>query len=185
MTVEAFTLEPPYTPELPREVQLLIEDRLSRYPVTHTKRVMEFGSGASTIWWAEHQCQTVSVEHDAGWAKEVGRVLRKEIWEHRVDLRVVNPKEIPLAIDREGLFDLILVDCEDQFRFECVKHSIDHVAPGGSLIVDDSHWRSLWRVPKIMGDDWTSVLIKAPHSRKRDGQVAVHQTTIYDRKRDG
>jgi predicted O-methyltransferase YrrM len=31
-------------------------------------RVLEFGSGFSTLWWAQRVAEVVSVEHDPGWA---------------------------------------------------------------------------------------------------------------------
>ncbi len=36
-----------------------------------TSRVFEFGSGASSHWWAAHAAEVFSVEHDADWARRV------------------------------------------------------------------------------------------------------------------
>ncbi len=34
-------------------------------------RVFEYGCGASSLWWAQHVAEVISVEHDPGWAERV------------------------------------------------------------------------------------------------------------------
>lgn len=36
--------------------------------VRPTMRVLEYGCGSSTLWWARHVREVVSVEHNSGWA---------------------------------------------------------------------------------------------------------------------
>lgn len=43
--------------------------------VTSDMRVFEFGSGNSTLWWAERVREITAVEHDETWARQVAALL--------------------------------------------------------------------------------------------------------------
>jgi hypothetical protein len=42
-------------------------------------RVFEFGAGNSSLWWAEHVAEVVSVEHDKGWAAAIHSAAPKNL----------------------------------------------------------------------------------------------------------
>lgn len=52
------------------------------------------------------------------------------------ELGPCNFREYASAIDRLGLFDLILVD--GMARASCLKHAVSHVKPGGVLVLDNT-----------------------------------------------
>lgn len=124
-----------------------VEEHLGRHPGA---RVFEWGSGASTVWLATRAGSVTSVEHDAGWAAQMRRVLPAN-----AELRVVEPVRRPggvrsakpgfealdftdyvAALDaRDGLFDVVVVD--GRAREACVDRALAHVAPGGLLVLDN------------------------------------------------
>jgi hypothetical protein len=113
-------------------------------------RVFEWGSGASTVWLAARAGSVLSVEHDPDWAGRMQRVLPGN-----AALRVVPPALRPGGVRsgkpgfegldftayvralgiRDGLFDLVVVD--GRAREACLDRALDHVAPGGLLVVDN------------------------------------------------
>lgn len=52
------------------------------------------------------------------------------------ELGPCNFREYASAIDRFGMFDLILVD--GMARASCLKHTVSHVKPGGVLVLDNT-----------------------------------------------
>lgn len=138
--------------------------------VTPSTRVLEFGSGRSTMWFAMRCAHVTSVEHDASWYERVSGTLRERQLEGRVDLRLV-PLDHPIdegtrpAYDPEpeyvseatraanGSFDVVLVD--GHYRQACILASLAKLKPGGLLVVDNSNWLALpeWGVPS----NWTVV----------------------------
>lgn len=124
-----------------------VEEHLRRHPGA---RVFEWGSGASTVWLAARAASVTSVEHDAAWAGRMRRVLPAN-----AELRVVEPTRRPGGVPsaksgfggldftdyvvalspRDGLFDVVVVD--GRAREACVDRALDHVAPGGLLVVDN------------------------------------------------
>jgi hypothetical protein len=111
--------------------------------------VFEFGAGQSTLWFAAHVREIVSVEHDVEWHRR----LRVQIGPN-VTLLLRHPADAPehgivrgegregseyaAAIDvyPQQTFDLIAVDGVE--RVECVRHSISRLRPDGLLILDNS-----------------------------------------------
>lgn len=114
-------------------------------------RVFEFGSGGSTIFFAE-RCATVrAVEEEPKWAARV----RVHAAERRLEnLEVVNapfdfsePQGFEsskyLAQVRSGKWDVIVIDGADNdftIRPRCFGAAESQVNPGGMIVIDDS-WR--------------------------------------------
>ncbi len=103
-----------------------------------TSRVLEFGSGMSTIWLAKKCGYILSIENWEPWFKKVSPLLR-----------LADPSEIKYEFrDREDSycsiskadagegFDFILVD--GNWRDQCVANSIDYLRPHGILYIDNS-----------------------------------------------
>lgn len=129
------------------------------------KRVFEYGSGTSTLFWLDHGAHCVSVEHDPTWAK---LILREVGGSKLLDYRFVPPGQMPeghrtddpedpdsyLSSDPrlsgysfqqyvsqidafpDEYFDIVLID--GRARPSCIKHSYRKVRVGGVLIVDNS-----------------------------------------------
>jgi len=127
--------------------------------------VFEYGSGGSTVFFANRVHRLVSVEHDAAWHTQVSEVLEKRgvtsceyllrepqpappdrPSEHRWDLYTSTDRDFAgfvfdgyvKTIDAfpDGSFDLVVVD--GRARSSCVHHGLPKVRPGGMLLLDDS-----------------------------------------------
>lgn len=102
-------------------------------------RVLEFGTGASTLWFARHGCQVTSYESDMNWQTIIGgllgdleaSVVLADWWDDSIPTRLAN-------IFKLESFDLILID--GQSRRECILASIPLVRPGGVLMIDNADW---------------------------------------------
>jgi SAM-dependent methyltransferase len=115
--------------------------------------VFEFGSGGSTLFFAE-RCRSVeSVDEDRDWAAQVqARAAARSL--NNIILRIC-PYDFSRVDGFEGSEylaqirgrspDVVVVDGSDDpfvFRPICFRVAEEQVAPGGIIVVDDS-----WRYP--------------------------------------
>lgn len=151
------------------------------------KSVFEWGSGASTLFFAEMGIRKlVSIEHDREWCRNIASQLT-HIIDYRfvgydegeigpdkanprhyksgsTELGAVNFKRYASAIDDYGKFDLILID--GMARASCLYHALNHVNPGGCIVLDNTNdrpyyleqtehlfgnWESGWEKVTMMG----------------------------------
>jgi hypothetical protein len=99
-----------------------------------TYRVFEYGSGSSTLFWAERCTSVASVEHFSPWFERMDKYNSEHI-------RIVfepNLNNYPKVIENKGLFDIILID--GAARMACAKESVNHVKPTGFIILDNCEW---------------------------------------------
>lgn len=180
MPLPVIPIEPPYLPELLPEVVEYVEGILP-----DGAHVFEFGSGHSTVWFAEMGCHVATVEHEPEWADEVERALGEAGLMHRVEMILVeDDSDIPYQIDFHGKFDAVFVDCLSTRRKDAIHHAIIHVKLGGYLIADDSHWRGVASALQVLDDQGLScTVLRGMHTRKT-GKVRHHQTSIYRRPDD-
>ncbi|WP_327432513.1 hypothetical protein [Streptomyces sp. NBC_01236] len=129
------------------------------------RKVFEYGSGGSTLYWITRGAQCVSVEHDAIWHKKLNSRLSGIA---DVDYRLVSPTPLtssnaPGRPDDPGAyissnknylghsfrsyasqidefpprhFDLVMID--GRARPSCIRHAMSRLKPGGMLVVDNS-----------------------------------------------
>ncbi len=100
----------------------------------------EWGSGRSTVWFANRLGNLVSVEHDAGWYAETTKLLIANGL-HNVDYRLVpqnTEQQYAGQIEEfpDEHFDFILIDGED--RDDCVRAAATKVRAGGLIVVDNA-----------------------------------------------
>lgn len=105
-------------------------------------RVFEWGAGRSTVWIARRAGSIASVEADKNWIDRVRSVVQRK------NLRNVNLVFAPEPTDPAayasfirqagGPVDLIVVDA--LHRDHCALASIEHVNPGGIVLVDNVNW---------------------------------------------
>ncbi|MFC2125843.1 hypothetical protein ACFLU5_13630 [Bacteroidota bacterium] len=130
-----------------KEIELFIEILLNHQP----KRVLEFGSGFSTLYYPDflaEDAEWISVEHDRDWYENINdRVNSKE----KVTIYQIDPEVnewiyngdysdfrtyVDFPLDH-GKFDLILVD--GMARESCIDKSLKLLNPNGLLIVHDGN----------------------------------------------
>jgi len=119
------------TPWLTYPALAWLSGRVSRI---HT--VIEFGAGASTLWFLANGAQVVSIEHDEAWLRELEAMLPSA----NRELVRVTPDEAGYlqGLDRAdvGRFDLVLVD--GLHREACVRAVMPTLRPDSLLCLDDS-----------------------------------------------
>ena len=99
-------------------------------------RLLEFGSGMSTVWFASRCKEIVSVEHDKQWYEKVSRILVSHNVEN-CDYRLVSPtRDLCLEDYPKGHFDFVLVDGID--RTLCMKTALAKVRDNGWIYLDNS-----------------------------------------------
>jgi len=122
--------------------------------VKKTDHILEFGSGGSTIWFAQHASSVVSFEHSLNWHKAIKKRLR-ELNLINVDLRFEPQYLWKGYSDGDEMFDFILVDSTVNFasyesRILCVKTSYLFLKPEGWLLLDDSRMDSCKKAVEFM-----------------------------------
>lgn len=100
------------------------------------KRVLEFGSGGSTVFFALYDCEVVSYEHSQLYAEKVIYLLMQRKIQHRVKLYVRANYPFEGMEGAEGKFDIVLVD--GRKRNHCIELYHNHVKKGGVLALDNS-----------------------------------------------
>lgn len=128
----------------------LVDEHLARTP---NARVLEWGSGASTVWLARRAASVSSIEHHPAWAARV----REHVPGH-VELRVVQVGEAVTSVspifsaktghrgldfgpyvravdDVAGEFDLVVID--GRAREACLEQALPRLAPGGLIVFDN------------------------------------------------
>lgn len=99
-------------------------------------RVLEFGSGASTLWLNSRFDDVLSIEHDPVWFAKVtnGRILLRDPEGDRFHGAVGSPY---LEAGKVGApWDVVLVD--GMSRVTCVELIDDFLGDGGLVVVDDT-----------------------------------------------
>lgn len=93
-------------------------------------RVLEFGGGQSTIWWADRAQRVTTVETDPEWFRYLQRVANRP----NVELRA-EP-----AQPTGSRFDIVIIDGGD--RVHAAHLATEVVQPSGFIIFDnsESHW---------------------------------------------
>jgi predicted O-methyltransferase YrrM len=101
-------------------------------------RVLEYGSGASTVWLATRAQRITSIEHDRRWYKLICAALGPS--SYSVDYRLIDSEADGSAYWRlsggdEQAFDLVIVD--GIHRAECMRSAVIAVRPGGLIYLDN------------------------------------------------
>jgi hypothetical protein len=97
------------------------------------KKIFEFGSGNSTIYWLEQGADVVSVEHNPNWIKE-------GLENHQYVL-AKKPEEYVNSILQfsDYFFDVIIIDGKFS-RYLCAKNAVGKIKEDGLIILDNSDW---------------------------------------------
>jgi hypothetical protein len=161
-------------------------------------RGAEFGSGRSTIWFAERVAALTSVEHDEQWYETISAKL-KDRGLANVEYILARPDQTvelgdqstyartALSFPDAGL-DFALVD--GHYRNYTAKFILPKIKSGGMLIIDNVNWYlpSESRAPssrtRALGPDgkvWTEVAGELAQWRKIWTSSGVTDTAIFIR----
>ncbi len=123
----------PALPWISYDAQRAIASRLHR-----ESRVLEFGSGMSTVWFASRAGQVVAIESDETWARRVEELCsRQGLSNVRVHLATTREDYVRVPTDlRRAGFDLVLID--GYWRSECVPAAIQATSADGAIYLDNA-----------------------------------------------
>jgi protein-L-isoaspartate O-methyltransferase len=100
-----------------------------------SRRVFEFGSGMSTLWFAERCAQVVSVESNAVWYNDI---RQRSTSLPNVQIIYADTKEdyLRAIASDSGKFDLIVID--GLYRGECAALARRYLSRDGLIVVDNT-----------------------------------------------
>jgi SAM-dependent methyltransferase len=117
--------------------------------------VCEYGSGGSTLFFAQRVKSVYSIEDNPQWFELVGNRLREEGVKNATMRLCPFDFKNPVGFEQseylnaipDEKFDIVVVDGSEewtQVRPICFEKAENHVKPGGIIVVDDS-----WRYPVL------------------------------------
>lgn len=103
------------------------------------KKIFEFGSGQSTLYWLGQGADVVSVENNQKWVDKLSPVLKnfpnhQYIFADKADDYINSVNKFA-----DCYFDLIIIDGIFS-RYLCAKNSISKIKKDGLVILDNSDW---------------------------------------------
>lgn len=110
-----------------------IEDRIQK-----DFEVFEYGSGNSTLWWANRVEMVDSVESDKKWFEQIKSQMPQNVnlnYEACEDNE--NGKYAKKVLNSGNKYNLIIVDGKD--RNNCIHYSISALKNNGVIILDNSN----------------------------------------------
>jgi hypothetical protein len=103
------------------------------------KKIFEFGSGQSTLYWLKQGGDVVSVEHNRGWVDKLSPAL-SEFTKHQYIFADKQDDYVNSILEFvDDYFDLIIIDGTFN-RFLCAKNVITKIKKDGVIILDNSDW---------------------------------------------
>ncbi len=100
-------------------------------------RVLEFGSGMSTVWYAKVAGEVYSVEDNHAWYEKVDATLKeRQLNNIHYDFAQTPTDYANFMADDTAGFDLIMVD--GSYRSACIASAAKLLRPGGILYLDNS-----------------------------------------------
>jgi len=137
------------------------------------KRVLEFGAGQSTLWWAERAQQVVSIEGNQEWERYVASRApsNTQLRYFPIERETRNIAEIAAYLREMAPFDVIVVD--GHLRAELTRLAFELLADKGAIIIDNADWPTVQSVvrehecrrvdfygfcPGIKNEDCTSIV---------------------------
>ena len=155
----------PNDPWLTRQSVHILADLLQ-----DTDTGLEFGSGRSTIWFAQRTSRVISIEHDFKWYQSVGQKIQDLNLESKIDYRYCdNIADYVGQIDslEDNSIDYCLID--GKARAECTLKVLPKLKHEGILIIDNINLylpnasrspNSIRRFDNTNDSDWASVQVQ-------------------------
>ena len=167
------------TPELLPIARLAMEGMIK-----HGTKVLEMGSGHSTVWLAILNADVVTVENDPLWHAAVSEWLADR--HLNVTQILCDAETIRYAANAypDAYFDVLFVDGEWFNRVEFMEENIQRLKPGGWVVFDDANWASFNKIKTILAD-WEFFKVSGVHHRKtgisRWVLTSFYQKPVKDR----
>ena len=103
-------------------------------------KIMEFGAGQSTIWWASHAAHVVSFEGNEAWFNYIKNKMpaNVDLYHASEDNATACLSDVNrvLAEKKYPKFDIIIID--GLWRFELIQVAKDYLSSDGAIICDNS-----------------------------------------------
>lgn len=118
------------------------------YPCLHflhqrlgnTMDVFEYGTGASTFWYAARVRTVTAVEHDAAWFQTVSA---QAAGHGNIRLLQCEGEAYAAAItETDQAYHIVSIDGVE--RVACVPHALQRLAPGGVIVFDNTDRAELY-----------------------------------------
>lgn len=142
------------------------------------KKVFEFGSGISSLYWLSKKVDLVSVENDQRWFDEIlNRVKTQKYSNHRY-LFLSDPNSYVNSILEfsDDYFDVIVVDGSVD-RNLCAKNIFGKIKKDGMIIFDNSEWHQ--ETVEFLDQILSADFIKVGFSGFRPSKPNTSVTTIF------
>ena len=108
----------------------LLKERLN-----NNLRLLEFGSGNSTLFFAERTKKIISLEHNKDWHQKVTSKLPENV-ELIYTSSATDKDYLKPLVENNIKFDVVIID--GIYRNECIMNSLNHLSESGVIILDDS-----------------------------------------------
>jgi hypothetical protein len=103
--------------------------------LNHGLSLLEFGSGNSTLFFAERTKKIISLEHNKDWHQKISSKLPENV--ELINTSSATDKDyLQPLVENSIKFDVIIID--GIYRNECIMNSINHLSERGVIILDDS-----------------------------------------------
>lgn len=111
--------------------------------------VLEYGSGASTAWFARRVSFVTTIEDDFAWFDRVNKNLHNLELSHKVLLILSSATGVTYPVaGRNREYDVAVID--GRRRVDCIRNNEDIVKPGGYLLLDNAERERYGEVRKIL-----------------------------------
>lgn len=135
--------------------------------------VLEWGSGNGSLWLARRVNSLVSVEHHVQWNRALRPILAPNARLVYVPLSRLD--YYPQIIDYfTRKFDIIIID--GMRRDDCIHRAIDHLAPGGLMVLDNSDSEAFASQVWLKQRGWKSITLRGKYQWTED---VPHDTRVF------
>ncbi len=118
------------------------------------KVIMEWGGGASTVWWALKSKKVYSVDHNIEWFDRMSQELYERGLNSKYLMNLINTSEGDQSENRDAyvkcyhntLFNICVVD--GVHRYECAEYAVKVLKPE-ILIIDNHQQDFVFICPKL------------------------------------
>tara|TARA_Y100001934_G_C12179761_1_gene690905 strand:+ start:242 stop:883 length:642 start_codon:yes stop_codon:yes gene_type:complete len=139
-------------------------------------KILEFGGGQSTLWWAKRAKSVVTLEGDKEWYEKLKNSIPGNVELHNVSTenKVNNILEVENVLEPlRSSYNVIIID--GFYRSEMIKICLRFLAEDGIIICDNAEGYGIYEGFKDSG------LCRVDFFGHAPGVVLPHATSIYFR----